>query len=213
MVVKQCIRCPFKGHEKYFVKGRNHCKKCHNKAERESYQTYKDERSVLKKEYNKTYLKRPEVIERIKTYKQCDEYKEYCRKYARERVQNNLEERIKTNIRNRIRHSVKEHNECSAELIGCPINVLIEWLEYNFDENMSWDNYGSYWHMDHIRPCNSFDMTNKKDRLQCFNWKNIAPLEARENESKHCRVDYDTIEFYKERIESFVDYYIDEHEL
>lgn len=213
MVVKRCIRCSFRGDIKFFVKGKNHCKKCHNEAERESYQIHKKKRAVQKKKYHKTYLKRPEVKERMKKNKQKESYKEYSRNYARTRVQNNIEERIKVNLRNRIRHSVKKRNECSAELIGCPMELLLEWLEFNFTDEMSWDNYGSYWHMDHIQPCSSFDMNDKEERLQCFNWKNIAPLEASENERKHAKIDKKVIRYYEQRADDFVDYYIEKYDL
>ncbi len=49
---------------------------------------------------------------------------------------------------------------------------------------MSWDNYGSYWHIDHLRPCISFDQTNSNDQKECFNWSNLQPLEKSENISK-----------------------------
>jgi hypothetical protein len=48
---------------------------------------------------------------------------------------------------------------------------------------MSWDNYGK-WHVDHIRPCASFDLSDKEQVLQCFNWRNLQPMWASENMSK-----------------------------
>jgi len=46
---------------------------------------------------------------------------------------------------------------------------------------MSWDNYGSYWHIDHIRPCASFDLTDPEQQKDCFDFTNLQPLEAKEN--------------------------------
>lgn len=204
----KCIRCAFEGDEKFFVKNRTHCKNCHNIGERISYQKCKQQRAQQKKEYNKTYLKQPDVIARRKAYKQTDKYRKYARNYMRVKLHNNISERLKTNIRNRIRHSVKKRNECSAELLDCPIEMLIKWLEFNFDEEMSWDNYGSYWHMDHITPCASFDMDNKEQRLKCFNWRNVAPLEGRLNESKHSKIDKKIIKYYNERLELFIEDFI-----
>lgn len=195
----------------FLLKEQSIIKNCHNIAERKSYQKNKVKRALQKKIYNETYLKRPEVIELRKAYKKTEKYKLYARNYVRTKLQNNLEERLKTNIRNRIRHSVKKRNECSAELLGCPIELFIEWLEFNFDENMSWDNYGSYWHMDHITPCGTYEMTNLRDRLLCFNWSNVAPMEGRANERKHNHVDEKLIYYYDKRLKIFTEKFIEEH--
>ena len=39
---------------------------------------------------------------------------------------------------------------------------------------MTFDNYGE-WHIDHVKPCSSFDLTNEQEIYECFNWKNIRP--------------------------------------
>jgi hypothetical protein len=48
---------------------------------------------------------------------------------------------------------------------------------------MTWDNYGE-WHVDHIQPCASFDLSDPKQLAECFNWSNLQPLWAKENISK-----------------------------
>lgn len=65
---------------------------------------------------------------------------------------------------------------------------FIEWLEHNFDENMTFDNYGKYWHMDHVIPINTFDLDDPFEKELCFNWKNVAPLLGPENMSKHDKI-------------------------
>jgi HNH endonuclease. len=47
---------------------------------------------------------------------------------------------------------------------------------------MSWDNYGrDGWHIDHIRPCASFDLTDPEQQRQCFHYTNLQPLWAADN--------------------------------
>ena len=53
---------------------------------------------------------------------------------------------------------------------------------------MHWDNYGTYWHMDHVTPCDSFDATNEDQLKKCFNWKNLRPLKGSENISKSAKI-------------------------
>ena len=50
---------------------------------------------------------------------------------------------------------------------------------------MTWDNYGSYWHVDHIIPCCKFDLTDPEQQLKCFHYTNLQPLEATANLRKN----------------------------
>ena len=39
------------------------------------------------------------------------------------------------------------------------------------------ENYGTFgWHIDHIRPCSSFDLTDLEQQKQCFHYTNLQPL-------------------------------------
>jgi hypothetical protein len=47
---------------------------------------------------------------------------------------------------------------------------------------MSWDNYGiAGWHIDHIKPCCTFDLTDLEQQKQCFHYTNLRPLWAKDN--------------------------------
>ena len=47
---------------------------------------------------------------------------------------------------------------------------------------MNWDNYLQHgWHLDHIRPCATFDLKDEEKQKVCFNWRNLQPLWGREN--------------------------------
>jgi hypothetical protein len=69
------------------------------------------------------------------------------------------------------------------QLVGCNIDILIKYIESLFLEDMSWDNYGK-WHIDHIRPCSSFDLSDNEQQKICFNYKNLQPLWAEDNLKK-----------------------------
>ena len=67
---------------------------------------------------------------------------------------------------------------------------------------MSWNNHGTYWHIDHIKPCASFDLTNNDALHMCYNWSNLRPLSALENLSKGDKVDNELLlEYQFERLD------------
>ena len=77
------------------------------------------------------------------------------------------------------------------DLAGYTIDQLQKHLEKQFDENMSWENYGSYWHVDHIVPISAFNFTSPDDVdfRRCWALKNLRPLEAVENMRKHSKLE------------------------
>ena len=69
------------------------------------------------------------------------------------------------------------------ELVGCSKDELATFLEAEFTEGMTWDNYGM-WHVDHMRPCCAFDLEDLEEQKKCFHWTNLQPLWANANCSK-----------------------------
>jgi len=70
--------------------------------------------------------------------------------------------------------------------LGCSIPELKTRLESKFQPGMSWDNYGE-WHIDHIRPLSSFDLTDRAQLLQACHFSNLQPLWAVDNLKKGAR--------------------------
>ena len=93
--------------------------------------------------------------------------------------------RILHNLRNRLYHSLKGNrkSDTTMNLVGCSREKLKAHLESKFKDNMSWANYGK-WHIDHIKPCASFDLSKPEDQKECFHYTNLQPLWAIENITK-----------------------------
>jgi hypothetical protein len=102
---------------------------------------------------------------------------------------NNLHWRIKKNLATRIwwaLHAKVCGSKNVPKLLGCTVKELKAHLAAQFRPGMSWGNYGE-WHIDHLRPCASFDLTDPEQQRQCFNYTNLQPLWAKDNLSKGSR--------------------------
>ncbi len=95
------------------------------------------------------------------------------------------------NLRRRIIHAVKDKNYKSKDtisLLGCSIDYFKNYIESLLSKDMSWNNYGSYWEIDHILPCASFDLKNSEEQEICFAYWNLQPLEKIENRQKGSKI-------------------------
>jgi hypothetical protein len=157
------------------------------------------------------YHSKPEVIERkkgnskrwskenrehLKEYHQKwrDENREtlneYKRVYEKTKKDNDPHYKLSCYTRTAIYTCLKERNiekYCNTfDLLPYNLTQLVEHLESQFTEGMTWDNYGD-WHVDHIKPMNSFDFTEDGDFGVCWSLSNLQPLWAEENLSKGSR--------------------------
>ena len=112
---------------------------------------------------------------------------EQQRNYQNKRVRKDQNFKIRKNLRSRLWAALTKQNthkiESTEELLGCSVKDARNYLSTKFKDGMSWDNYGE-WEIDHIRPCSSFDLTDQKQREECFNIKNLQPLWRIENNLK-----------------------------
>ena len=113
----------------------------------------------------------------------------------------NINYRIKKSLAARLR-AVIVKNDSTMNYIGCNIQYLREWFEYNFTSEMNWDNYGSYWSIDHIIPVCKFELTDEDEKLKCCNWTNLMPVTVKYNSSKKS-IDMEQIEYIVNKIEKF----------
>jgi hypothetical protein len=90
--------------------------------------------------------------------------------------------RLLESLRKRLCKVMRGESKSSPtkELVGCSIGYLRDWLAWQFQPGMGWHNYGQ-WHIDHIRPCASFDLTDPAQQRECFHFQNLQPLWAKDN--------------------------------
>jgi len=133
-----------------------------------------------------------------------DKMKAWANEYMKNRYHIDMNYRIKSLMNKRIRDYIRYKTKPTLEFLGCSMEQFKKWTEYQFDTHMNWENMGSYWHFDHVKPCSSFDFSQEADILECYQWTNLRPLEAIENISKGAKVDSIIIENHHRIIDSFV---------
>lgn len=76
-------------------------------------------------------------------------------------------------------------------LTGYTIDQLRKHLERQFTFEMSWQNYGTYWEIDHVIPISVFNFEKPEDLdfKRCWGLKNLRPLEVNENRKKHAKLE------------------------
>jgi hypothetical protein len=118
--------------------------------------------------------------------------KEWENNWTKIQRQTNPQWKLKQVLRCRYLDALKRHtsggrinkHHSAIELLGCSIEFYKQHLEQQFKPDMTWENHGELWEIDHIKPCAAFDLTDVNQQKECFNYINTQPLYYSENRSK-----------------------------
>lgn len=140
----------------------------------------KKQNDISRKEYAKTYYQnnKEQRLEYSKTYFSQNKEQHYQLKKVKK--QKDINFRLHENLRSRLSNALKGRvKNTTIEELGCSIEEFKSHLEKQFDENMNWGNYGTYWEIDHIQPLS---------KGGSFHYTNTQPMHFSENRSKGNRV-------------------------
>ncbi|MFM7796264.1 MAG: hypothetical protein ACKO7N_05810 [Candidatus Nitrosotenuis sp.] len=147
---------------------------------------------IKNQEKIKEYRQKPEVMSRRRANRLKNKDKINANKRYQEKLKRNTDPSYKliTNQRTRITGILKKHKtDKTLDLLGCSAQFLRKYIEQKFQDGMNWNNYGKYgWHIDHIKPCSSFDLTDTEQQKLCFHYTNLQPLWAEENLRKSNKI-------------------------
>jgi hypothetical protein len=151
---------------------------------------YKDLEENRRKAKERARLEKPERNEYNKAYYRLNKEKINKRRkyYFTNRRKDDLNYKIAHCLRCRIGKAIHSNQKKGSAVkdLGCSIPELKTYLENKFTEGMSWDNWTlEGWHIDHIRPLASFDLTNRDEFLKACHYTNLQPLWAKDNLSKN----------------------------
>lgn len=163
------------------------CRGCVSVYNREYQWSNREEIAIQRGEY---YQSNHEAIAaQHREYRQSNRRAISTRERERRHV--DIQFKLQHSLRNRLRCALKNGHKSGSAVrdLGCTIFELIVHLEAQFTESMSWDNHGFYgWHIDHIIPLSSFDLTDREQLLQACHFTNLQPLWAVDNGRKGARV-------------------------
>ncbi len=172
------------------------CKKCMTKYDKnyrkentekiaKFYKKYNAvNKDIINKKAKERYAKDPEKVkERSKRWRKNNP--NCAKNYAKKYKANNINYKISNNLRARLYCAIKGHYKSGSAIKdrGCSINELKTYFKSLFKPGMTWDNYGK-WHIDHIIPLVSFDLSDRKQFLKACHYSNLQPLWAKDNLSK-----------------------------
>lgn len=207
---KICPRCNIKKpltnqfFHKKLDKFNSHCKECRkekskqfyaknkksiNDKTQKYYEKHKDELIKYAKEYRIKNQEKLKIYEKNRYISKSNKYKLLGQKDGSRKIVHN----IRVCINRCIKDKQKQSN--SLSYLGCSLEEFKKHLEYKFDENMSWSNYGrpnnknsDGWHIDHIKPLSSFnfsEVSSKKELeeklKQAWHYTNLQPLWGLDN--------------------------------
>ena len=163
------------------------CKVC----DKDYYNTHKEQIKITRKLWRENH--RDEIRTKAEKYRKenKDKTRERHKKYCANRNSKDPIFKLENNLRSRICNAIKfgygEKAYSTLNLIGCSVNEIKNYLESLWLEGMSWENHGrgkGKWHIDHIKPCDVFDMTNVDEQKKCFHYTNLQPLWQEDNVAK-----------------------------
>ena len=173
-VEKKCTKCKIKKDESEFQKSNKgikglkwECRKC-------AYA-----RTSAWDRKNKEYMKEYRL-------KWQERNKEEVRRKHRDshRIRRKIDPvyRLNDNMSSSIWIAIKKEKAGRSwkTLVDYTLEEFMQYLERKFDEKMTWENYGRYWHIDHIKPKSLFNYKTAEDPefRECWRLDNLQPLEA-----------------------------------
>ena len=167
---------------KYGRRGRcKECMKAAKKAYRESEKGKATEKAYRESEkgkaYQKAYRKAYNQSEAGKAYRNA-----YNKTYMKNRYQTDPVYKLHCLLRSGFCDWIKGNTKtCRTEqYVGCTYKELLDHLESQFEEGMTWENHGE-WQIDHFKAQSRFDPTIEEEKYKCWHYTNLQPMWAPEN--------------------------------
>lgn len=207
--IKKCSICnqlipvtQFRKYAKGLYGVEAYCKMCRNSKYKDAISNI-EYKTKLKEQRAKNHMvNREKYNERHK--KDFQEKKVIIYERRKKYYNNHPDKKLAELHRQHIRHLLKSGKK-SSELLGCSKEFLKEWFDFHFTINKDFtiENHGLVWHIDHVIPVNKWNLDDETEMLNCFNWRNLMPLEKYDNILKKDTINEDQLIEQNRRLELF----------
>lgn len=157
--------------------------------------TNKDKIKLKRNGYYKKYYKNNKekinTKRRVYVEKNRNKIRNRHKNYCNRRFKTDIQFKLQSNLRSRLNTTIKKNFKSGSAVkdLGCTIEQLKQHLESKFQPGMSWDNHTlDGWHIDHIKPLSSFDLSDRKQLLEACHYTNLQPLWAKDNLTKSDKI-------------------------
>lgn len=153
------------------------------KEQRKRFRQLNKERIKLEKKqwYDNN---RDAILEQKKVYEQNN--REKINIGRARRIKENINFRLACNLRSRIRAAFKNNQKKGSAIkdLGCSIDYLRDYIESKFYSNMTWNNWGTVWELDHKEELWEFDLSDPIQFKQAVHYTNLQPLTIDDHRKK-----------------------------
>jgi hypothetical protein len=160
---------------------------------KENYEKNKEKKIAYQKKYSEE--NKDKIKEYKSNYAQLNKCKirEYKNNYQNKRRNEDPIFKLKYVISRSIRRSLKckgiSKDKKSIEILGCSIEFFKIYLEKLFNSEMSWENYGTIWDLDHVIPLST--AITEEDVIKLNHYTNLQPLDSHINRNiKRDKIDF-----------------------
>lgn len=133
------------------------------------------------------FLKQYRQKNKIHIAAQQAEWHQKNKEYVLSRRRKTPQLKISNALRVRLNMALKKNHKSGSAVrdLGCSINEFKAYLESKFQTGMTWDNWSRKgWHIDHIKPLSSFDLTDPQQLKEACHYTNMQPMWWQDNLSK-----------------------------
>lgn len=121
--------------------------------------------------------------------------------WERNRRNLDIEFRLRQNVRTRLRIALRNQSIVSkgwlSKYLGCTYLELVHHIELQLTQEMTWENYGKVWHLDHRIPLSAGSLQDEEFCRAVLHYTNLQPMLAADNIKKANKIgaEYDNTKF------------------
>jgi hypothetical protein len=162
------------------------CSECRREYKRVWRKEHKEEMKEQNREYREEHKEEIRAAKQKYNEEHKEEIRRYKQEYSAEKRATDIAFKLTDYLRIRLRLAIKRNQKVGSAIqdLGCTIPFLKDYIAAQFYDSITWDNYGEYWQLDHIKALWRFDLTDREQFLQAVNYKNLQPLTKPDHDKK-----------------------------